>query len=142
MGLFEFRRRLVLLGMAGIQCINGSFCEEIERTEGRAPGDIDVVTFHDRPPAHAAQAQWDALIAAHPSVFETHLIKAQYSCDAYFVDVSFGPGLVISQTAYWVNLFTHKRVTYEWKGALMMQLGPAGYDDDAIDFLVNHWVGP
>lgn len=137
LGFMEYRRELRVLGVQGIQFINGSFCEDIEATEGRAPGDVDVVTFLGRPPAHAQPAQWHALVSANPALFCAPVVKAKYSCDAYVVDVSFGPETVIEQTMYWMGLFTHRKVSYEWKGALVLHLGTDAYDDQALDYLVS-----
>ncbi|MGE0357782.1 MAG: hypothetical protein AB7P08_12840 [Burkholderiales bacterium] len=142
LGFLEYRHNLRALGIQGIQCINGSFCQDVEATEGRVPGDVDVVTFLARPSAHAGDPQWLALVTSNPTVFQPPAVKAKYWCDAYFVDVSLGPGQVISQTTYWINLFTHKKVTYEWKGALMMEIGPTGIDDQALDYLIGLKVAP
>jgi len=45
-----YRAALRDLGLNGVQWINGSFCEDVERTRGRPPGDIDLVSLIVRPP--------------------------------------------------------------------------------------------
>jgi hypothetical protein len=46
-GFLQFRQRLRAAGLAvGFQWLNGSFLQDVERFEGRDPGDLDVVTFY------------------------------------------------------------------------------------------------
>jgi hypothetical protein len=47
LGFFELRTALRQLGItSGFQWLDGSFTEDAERTRGRAPGDIDVLTYY------------------------------------------------------------------------------------------------
>lgn len=49
-GLLRFRANLHAAGVvSGFQWLDGSFLEDIETLENRAPKDMDVVTFFDLP---------------------------------------------------------------------------------------------
>ncbi|HET7163119.1 MAG TPA: hypothetical protein VFI32_10670, partial [Rhodanobacteraceae bacterium] len=66
-GLLKMRHQLRQIGVAeAFQWIDGSFCEDIEATEDRDPGDIDVVTFGTLPPRFASV---QAALDAHPELF-------------------------------------------------------------------------
>ena len=55
-GLLHYRSELRGLGfLQGFQWLDGSFVEDVEAREGRAPGDIDLVTFA-YPPAGMTKA--------------------------------------------------------------------------------------
>lgn len=113
-GLLQMRDELRRIGVTdAFQWIDGSFSEDIEATEQRDPGDIDVVTFGQLP-ANA--------LNAHPDLFNPQATKRQFSCDAYFVDMSLPAVAVHFQTCYWLGLFSHKRVTNLWKGMLLVPL--------------------
>src|SRR5580692_10607499 len=46
-GYLDYRAALREAGFAeGYQWLDGSFVEDVERTEGRPPNDVDVVTFY------------------------------------------------------------------------------------------------
>src|SRR5580765_8823208 len=49
-GFLRFRHDLRAIGITGWQWLDGSFLENIEALESRAPHDLDVVTFFVRPP--------------------------------------------------------------------------------------------
>ncbi|ENC6422503.1 TPA: hypothetical protein RQN06_002863 [Aeromonas veronii] len=49
-GFIKYRYELKLLAIEnGFQWLDGSFVENVEKTRGRAPNDIDLVTFAHRP---------------------------------------------------------------------------------------------
>src|SRR5208283_647878 len=49
-GLLQYRQALGGIGLSsGFQWLSGSFLEDIEAIESRAPRDVDVVTFLHRP---------------------------------------------------------------------------------------------
>jgi hypothetical protein len=131
-GYLSHRAYLIGLGITGIQWLDGSFLENVENLESRAPGDIDVISFIVRPPAYqnTNHAAWQAYWMGHMPVFEAQQAKLAYRTDAYFVDVAFGAGYVVKQTAYWFGLFSHKRATGLWKGMLEVLLD--SQQDDAI----------
>lgn len=57
MGQFlRYRAALHSEGLVqGFQWLDGSFMENVEVTEGRAPNDLDVVTFYRLPPGTSQQ---------------------------------------------------------------------------------------
>lgn len=122
-GLIALRQQLVGLGITdGYQWYAGSFCEDIETTQGRSPKDIDVVTFFVRPSVHSGDTAWNSFVAANRSVFSPPDAKAAYKCDAYFVDANTPLPNMISQVTYWHGLFGHQRVSHLWKGILRVPL--------------------
>lgn len=137
-GYLAHRAYLIGLGVTGIQWLDGSFLEDVENLESRSPGDIDVISFIVRPPAYqnANHAAWNAYWMGHLPVFDAQQAKVSYRTDAYFVDVAFGPGFVIKQTAYWFGLFSHKRATGLWKGMLEVPLD-SQQDDTAASQLLT-----
>ena len=49
-GFLAYRQALMNAGLTqGFQWLDGSFLEDIERTAGRPPGDLDLVNFFRRP---------------------------------------------------------------------------------------------
>jgi hypothetical protein len=121
-GLLSWRAALLGVDIKGFQWINGSFCEDIETTERRAPRDIDVITFVDPPQPLLANSQWTAFVNGRPDLFSPNEIKRLYGCHAFMVDLSSAVGSLIWQTTYWFGLFSHKRVTLDWKGVLEIPL--------------------
>lgn len=131
-GLLEFRAALRSVGIVdGFQWLDGSFVEHVEETRGRAPADMDVVTFARRP--MESPHEWKRLVNDHLYLFEPRATKTRYHCDAYFVDLSKNPFLIVDDTRYWFGLFSHQRVTSLWKGMLSV---PLQSDDDAARSLL------
>lgn len=125
-GLLQMRNELRRIGINdAFQWIDGSFSEDIEATEQRDPGDIDVVTFGQLPPG-LVDAR--AALNAHPNLFNPEIAKQQFCCDAYFVDMALPTVAVHFHTCYWLGLFSHKKVSNLWKGMLLI---PLGIDDVA-----------
>ena len=141
-GFLAFRRALSQAGLTdGFQWLNGSFMELIELREARDPNDLDVVTFFHRP-AHLRNApDWDDFVQSNLSLFQPGLNRNQYYCDAYFVDLDIDPIDLVAQTRYWYGLFSHRRVTGEWKGMIEVPLAltPA---DAAASALVSPGATP
>jgi hypothetical protein len=78
----------------GFQWIDGSFLEEIEKTQNRSPGDIDVITFYWNPnPAFTTN-----LITAFPDIVNRTKIKADFFVDHFPIDVG------ITQKQPWKRL--------------------------------------
>jgi hypothetical protein len=133
LALLDYRTLLASLGYAiGLQFIDGSFVENVELRENRSPGDIDVFSFLVRP-SHYQQdpalwqstgfAEWRDEIAARD------LNKQRFGLDTYAIAIDqTGPVGVIEGTMYWYSLFSHKRLTYDWKGFLRVELNA---NDDA-----------
>jgi hypothetical protein len=131
------RGRLLAAGLTGFQWLDGSFVEDIETTENRPPGDVDVVTFHDRPPALVAAPAWVSFVNANLDVFDWSRSKIAFRVDAYFVDFVLGPVDVVRKTSFWCGLFSHKRSIGLWKG--MVEVPLDGVDDAAANQLLSAW---
>lgn len=122
-GLLAFRASLRAIGIVNcVQWINGSFCEDIEKTAGRPPNDIDLVSVFQRPPGVAADPLWAPFVNANRPLFDPVAVKAAHGCHAFFVDLNVPVVNALANITYWVQLFTHQRVTYLWKGIVAVPL--------------------
>ena len=110
--------------------LSGSFLEDIESLETRAPKDVDLVTFCHRPTFASEDILWNSLIDANSQLFEPSLVKSQFNCDAYFVDLNTAPESIVNQSRYWFGLFSHRRGGL-WKGLLQIPLAVTQDDADA-----------
>lgn len=129
-GLLRMRAQLASVGVvSGFQWIDGSFTEDIETTDGRDPGDIDVVTFASLP----ADSNKEVLLNSCGYLFNPDEAKSTYGCHAFFVDMSMSPELVHEHTCYWLSLFSHRRATHLWKG--MLKIAVPSNDDEAKKLL-------
>lgn len=117
----------------GIQFIDGSFVEDIETRESRDPRDIDIFSFLIRPAQyHGNDPLWQS--TGFPQwvgeIVNQSLNKQRYQLDTYAITVDqAGPLQLMNETIYWYSLFSHKRVTQEWKGFLAVPLNAS--DDQA-----------
>lgn len=133
-GLTSYRKALRDVGIVdGFQWLDGSFVEKVESTRGRPPNDIDIVTFSFRPKLSGDTNDWRQLIQSRPDLFDPEESKRLYHCDAYFVDMSMDPRVLVSQTKYWFGLFSHQRETFLWKG--MLEVSLAEDESDLMAFL-------
>jgi hypothetical protein len=121
-GLLEYRKALAGLGIVqGFQWLDGSFVEDVETIRSRPPGDIDIVTFAHRTVQDAGA--WEDLLMQNLHIFDPEQAKLNFHCDAYFVDLSVDPELLVGSTAYWFNLFSHQRgAAATWKGMIRVSL--------------------
>ena len=129
-GLIDLRAKLRALGVIiENQWLAGSFAEDIETSEGRNPGDIDVVSFVHRPAAASGVTDFLALINANLDVFHPTQAKATYHCDHYAVDLD----VVVKREriCYWHSVFSHRRNGL-WKG--YVQVGDEGH---AVDVAIR-----
>ncbi len=78
-----------------------------ERSQARAPGDIDVVTFAMTPQG-MSPAQVEALPQMYPDLFDLNRAKARYGCDAYLLRLDGSPGRLVRRAAYYFGLFSHR----------------------------------
>jgi hypothetical protein len=102
----------------GFQWLDGSFFEHVERTEGRDPNDIDVVTFYRLP---AGRDQTDLVGDVAPLLGEP--AKERYSVDGYLVHLGMQPERLARQSAYWYSVWSHRR-NMVWKGFVEVPLAP------------------
>lgn len=131
-GLVSFRLKMISYGITdGFQWVDGSFTEDIEKSEGRAPNDIDIVTFFKglTPP------QQSNIIANFSEFVDPSLSKANYKLDHYPVDFGFDPLQTVESTKYWIQLFCHNRKGV-WKGMVKLSLSTdRTVDETALSFL-------
>ena len=138
-GLIGYRSMLTRLGYTdGLQFIDGTFAENIELRESRAPRDIDVFSFLVRPLKYQQDAAlWGSAGFSEwlNEIVNRNLNITRYKIDAYAMAVDqSGPLDVIVETVYWYSLFAHKRITRDWKGFVQVALNPA--DDTAAMLLL------
>jgi len=137
-GLIALRQELRNLGISvGYQWFAGSFCEEIEKLQGRSPSDIDVVTFFVRPSHVNDDIAWETFVSSNLGIFDAQQTKKAFKCDAYFVDANSPTPSMIDQVTYWHGLFGHQRVSHLWKGMLRIPL--ISDDDKALQYLAGVW---
>lgn len=129
-----FRLRINNLGIVdGFQWLDGSFFEDIERSESRPPNDMDVVTFY----RGLSSPDPAKIISSFPEFASPVLSKSSYQLDHYAVDYSHSPDTTVEQTRYWIQLFTHKKMTGIWKGILKLPLNTPVDDQQAQNYLTS-----
>ncbi len=131
LGWLDLRAVLRQAGFHGaFQWVDGSFLEDIENTEGRAPQDIDVITFFYPP-----DPNFSATVAANFPILADHpQTKAQFHTDHYLMNLAAHPIRTVDMTAYWCGLFSHRRDGV-WKGLLRIEIGHNQGDDD-----LRNWI--
>ena len=136
-GFLKYRAALHAAGLvSGFQWLDGSFLENVELIEGRAPNDIDVVTFFDLPTGKSQldlQQQFPDLFPANRGAQQK--LKDTYSVDAYVEYLGKTPSKLVRQTTYWYSMWSHRR-NQAWKGYVQIDLGPTG-DTLAVAQLEN-----
>ena len=120
-GLLDYRAALHTLGLSsGFQWLDGSFLEEIETLESRAPRDIDVVTFYHLPNGVSQQD----LYLVNPQMFSSAQAKINYHVDGYLQELKVGnPEVLVENATYWYSMWSHRRDQL-WKGFLQIDLAP------------------
>ena len=138
LGFFELRAALRQLGItSGFQWLDGSFAEDAEKTRGRAPNDIDVVTFFQPipPPVNLPPAA----AALLPMLTDRDATKNQFHVDHILVPLASTPDRIadarrlVDDVRYWFGLFSHRRSDDVWKGMLQLPLDTAAEDQQAVD---------
>ncbi|HEY2343535.1 MAG TPA: hypothetical protein VGH90_10915 [Chthoniobacteraceae bacterium] len=134
-GWLNFRSELSNIGITnGFQWLDGSFLENVEATQGRAPNDLDVVTFYYPPAGVTAAALLPVLQRELPEFFDRPASKARFHLDHFGIHLgTSGIGLV-DNTRYWAGLFSHRRDGV-WKGMLRVELNTAAHDITAAAVL-------
>jgi hypothetical protein len=134
-GLLDHRQRLNAIGFVqGIQWLSGSFLEDIENIDNRAPRDVDVVTFLHAPADITNVTALQALVTANAVLFDHAQVKATFKVDNQFVSLDNPPGVIVDHARFWFGLFSHRR-TGLWKGLLQIPLAVSA-DDGAAAALV------
>lgn len=121
-GLLNYRAALHTIGLTrGFQWLDGSFLEEIETLESRAPRDIDVVTFFHRPNGMSQQD----LFRANPQLFDLPQVKSNFCVDGYLQELKGdAPDILVEKATYWYSMWSHRRDQL-WKGFLQVDLTPS-----------------
>ena len=133
-GFLEYRAELRKNGIVnGMQWVDGSFLEKTEESDSRPPGDIDIVTVAHRPDFATGTEEWKKYLMDRSELFRTQFTKPRYHCDAYFVDLDIQPELLIRNASYWYGLFSHRRITFLWKGIVEIPL--VSDDEEAVKAL-------
>ena len=127
-GLLDFRAALHGAGLTrGFQWIDGSFVEDVESLRGRAPGDIDVVTFFYIPEWHTEESFADEF----PDIFYPSAMKRAFGIDAYPMPIDLSDlDAFIRGVTYWHDMWSHTRgepMTREGtrKGYVQVNLDPS-----------------
>ena len=120
-GLLNFRAALHSVGLTrGFQWIDGSFVEDVESSRGRAPADIDVVTFFHIPEGHTEES----FANAFPDFFNPTAMKWDFGIDAYLAAVNLNDSdTVARRAAYWHDIWSHTRDGLR-KGYVQVDLDP------------------
>ena len=120
-GFLAYRAALHGAGLTrGFQWLDGSFEEQVELLEGRAPKDIDVVTF--------VGCQEGPVTLQAGQLFLADYTKTQFHVDAYSVNLGLSQEAIVRRATYWYGLFSHRRDRH-WKGLLEIDLAPV---EDAL----------
>lgn len=109
--------------------------ENIEVIENREPGDIDVVTFFNRPSHVRDDVKWDTFWPTAEPLFDSDITKPTFKVDAYPLDMNEPSEQVVYGTRYWFGLFSHRRVSKQWKGILQIPLSLTALDTEAWNLL-------
>ena len=129
-GLMRYRTALHAVGLVtGFQWLDGSFLENVELLEARAPNDIDVVTFFDLPAGKTQLNLQQQAPDLFPTTRDAHQkLKDSYCVDAYVEHLGKAPTRLVRQSSYWYSMWSHRR-NQVWKGYVQIDLVPT---DDAV----------
>lgn len=132
-GLLDLRDALRAVGITdGYQWIDGSFLEDVERLRGRAPNDVDVVTFA----VLGRGADQRAKRHAAPHLFEKDACKQRFRVDHFVLAADRAlDERYARRIAYWYSLWSHQRGSFRWKGFASVPL--ASNDAGAKAWLVG-----
>ncbi|MDQ8207602.1 hypothetical protein QEH52_08790 [Coraliomargarita sp. SDUM461003] len=126
-GFLDFRAQLATHGLInGYQWLDGSFMEDVETREKRAPNDLDLLTIY----WSYDIAFQSSLVAQVPEFANNTEAKARFKLDHYAIDAGHSPQLTVEQIRYWLQLFTHNRDGV-WKGMLKIDLNTPAEDSEA-----------
>lgn len=129
--LIAFRERMTQFGVVnGFQWLDGSFLENIEVSQRRAPRDLDIVTFY----GGLSQQHQSNIMTNFPEFACSTLSKSNFLLDHYAVDYSYDPNVTVEYTRYWVQLFSHNRMGI-WKGMLQLFINTPADDQRALAYL-------
>lgn len=131
--LIAYRTLLASGGFVeGLQFVDGSFVEDVERTSSREPGDIDIFSMLVLPSRFAQDhAAWRAtgLPFWQGEIADRAKNKSRFELDTYAEVYPMRRPDEIRTIIYWYSLFSHQRSTMAWKGFVAVPLDAA---DDAL----------
>ena len=129
-GWLQHRAGLRSVGVvSGFQWLDGSFVED------KHPKDLDVVNFVHPPASFTSPADWRALFVRHQDLFVRHLVKKKYMLDSFFINFDGDPESTVLGSRYLLQLFSHQRGTFSWKGMLQVRLEDSEDDATALQLL-------
>ena len=113
----DYRQALRDIGLqSGFQWLDGSFLEEKE------PKDLDLVSFVYKPSKLDTPEAVQAFIAENISLLDRDLVKANYRLDAFLLELDGSPEALVDSSRYYLQLFSHQRSTFLWKGMVQVSL--------------------
>jgi hypothetical protein len=122
LGMFEYRKSIRALGFVkGFQWIDGSFAEDVEKSQGRAPNDIDLITFTYQPNGFDNE-QVNKVMVDNPDIFDRSRAKYKFGCDTFIGPLGLSPESLVKRTAYYFQLFSHRKDDQVWKGFIQIPL--------------------
>lgn len=110
--------------VSGFQWLDGSFVED------KVPNDLDIASFVVRPVGYSDDAAWAGFIRSNLAVLSRAHVKARHPLDFFVADFGSTPETLVGFAAYFLNLFSHRRVDNLWKGMLRVSLDDP--NDDAL----------
>lgn len=126
-GWLGFRRKIREMGItSGFQWLDGSFAEDIERSEDRQPNDLDLITFFRFPP----DFQLAELRDVFPEFQNRVACRARFRLDHFPIHLGMPSESLVETVRYWTGLFSHRRDGV-WKGMLRVELNTPSEDDAA-----------
>lgn len=129
-GWLRHRTALRAVGFErGFQWLDGSF------VESKDPKDLDVVSFLYRPPGIRDPGQLLQVMRANGTLFVRNLVKAEFSLDAFPIDLDGSPEALVSSSRYFLGLFSHRRGDDVWKGMLQIRMEDVTDDTAALTAL-------
>lgn len=131
-GFVSFRLEFLKYGVqCGYQWIDGSFVENVEVLQSRAPHDIDVVTMFALPDISMQKV----IANIFPAFVKPSLSKMLYKVDHYPCLVNDKPFGTVEIVKYWNQLFGHNRAGI-WKGMIELPL----YNNDVMDMQALNYL--
>ncbi len=68
--------------------------------------------------------------------FKRATAKEDFRCDTFFIDLDVSDsGYTVRASSYFLLLFSHQRVTEQWKGMVEVSLGTFPQDKEAETYL-------
>ena len=106
--------------------MDGSF------VENREPNDLDVVTFLYRPQGIGDPQSFKSHVEHNSDLFDPANVRSNFDLDLFAIDLDGPPENIVEMSRYFMNLFSHRRNDYLWKGMLTVRLEDPNDDLDAL----------